>query len=121
MSRDTVHTCLGTSFISGHAGLVAVPVEALADRDDLVLELVGGPGRGAHRPPRARSQTGVALGEIPLDEGDHPAAGDPVVPGDLTLGATLDQHRRDHQLRHPHRQRLGSGVNDVPRQLCTMS
>jgi hypothetical protein len=34
----------------GRAGLVAVPVEAFADGDDLILDLVGGPGRTPQRP-----------------------------------------------------------------------
>ena len=60
----------------GRAGLVPVPVEVLADGDDLVLELVGGPGGTTQRPAGAGLQSGVALGQEPLDEGDHPAAGD---------------------------------------------
>ncbi len=105
----------------GRAGLVLVPVEVLADCDDLVLERVGGPGRAPQRPSGAGLQTRLALGQVALDQGDHPAAGDAVVPGHLTSAPTLDQHRGDHQLRHPHRPPPGSGVNDVPRQVCTMS
>ena len=105
----------------GRTGLVPVAVEVFADREDLVLELAAGAGGAMPRPPGAGLQTGFAVGEVALDEGDHPAAGQSVVPGDLTLGAPLDQHRRHNELRHPHRSPLGSGVNDVPRQLCTMS
>ena len=77
------------------AGLVAVPIEVLADGDDLVLEFVGGPCRAPQRPAGARLESGVALGQEAFNERDHPATRDAVVPGHLTLGAALDQDRGD--------------------------
>jgi hypothetical protein len=44
----------------GRAGLVPVPVEVVADGDDLVLELVRGPGRAVQRPAGAGLQSDLA-------------------------------------------------------------
>jgi len=102
------------------AGLMTVAVELLADRDDPVFDGDRGLLRAAAGPPGPRLQAGVALGEVALDHGDDPPPADLVVPGDSALAALLDQHSRDDQLGHPHRPPLRSGVNDVPRQVCTM-
>jgi hypothetical protein len=99
------------------AGFVPVFVEVLADLDDLVLDITRGPGGLAMRASGSRSKPGLALREISLYQGDDPPARDAIVAGDLALTASLYQHRRDDQLRQPHRSPLGSGVNDVPRQV----
>jgi hypothetical protein len=98
----------------GRTRLMAAAVEFLAQRDDLVLERLTGPYRAAVWPPRAGLQPGVALGQVAPDELDHPPSGDAVVPGDLALAPALDQHRGDHQLRHPHRTLLDSGCERCP-------
>jgi hypothetical protein len=66
-------------------------------------------------------QTGLALGEVALNQGDHPASRDPVLAGNLTFTTSFDQHGHDHQLRHSHRSTLvvgcerclETGVNDL--------
>jgi len=98
-------------------GLMPAPVELLADGDDLLLDHAEGLQRAGQRSPRPRVQPRVALGQIPLHQGDHPPTGHAVLPRDLALAPPLDQHRGHDQLRHPHRSPLHSGVNDVPRQL----
>jgi hypothetical protein len=92
------------------AGFVPVLVEVLADRDDLVLDRVGGAARAAVRATGPGQQPCLALREVTPDQGDHPPPAHPVIAGDLALGTPLDQHRRDHQLLHAHRSPLGLQV-----------
>jgi hypothetical protein len=99
------------------AGLVPAPVQLLGDLDDLVLDLDRRAPRTAQRPAGPRFQPGLALGQVPLHQRDHPAAGAPVLAGDLALAAPLDHNSGNDQLWHAHRSPLGSGVNNVPRQL----
>src|SRR6202012_2326865 len=75
---------------------------------------VGGAVGAVKRSSRAWSQTGIALGQVALHEGDHPPPGDPVVAGNLTFIASFDQHGRDHQLRHSHRSTLVVGCKRCP-------
>jgi hypothetical protein len=91
-----------------------VAVELLAQGDDLVLDGLGCALGAFARPPGPGHQPSVALGQEPLNELDHPAAGHPVGAGDLALGPAFDQHRGDHQLRHPHRSPLRLGCERCP-------
>ena len=56
----------------------------------------------------------VALGEVALNEGDHPPSRDPVVAGNLAFTASFDQYGRNHQLRHSHRSTLVVGCERCP-------
>jgi hypothetical protein len=96
------------------AGVMTAAVEFLADPDDLVLDRHGGPLRAAQRPAGPRLQTGVALGQVALDQGDHPAPGHPVLAGYCALAPSFDQDGCNHQLRHAHRSPLGSGCERCP-------
>lgn len=70
--------------------LVTAAVEVLADRDVLVLvlELLRGALRAGQRPSRPRRETRVALDEAAPDQGYHPAAGRPVLAGNLAFTNT---------------------------------
>jgi hypothetical protein len=103
------------------AGVRSLPGQLLAKPDDLLLYLRGNRLWAGARAPRPRLERGLALGEIPLDELDHPLPRDVVVAGDLALGASLDDDDGDDQSGLGHVGTSGRGVNDVPRQVSTMS
>ena len=90
-------------------------VELLADARRSRPRRSPGVWSGCARGRRDRGlQARVALGQVALDQRDHPPPRHPVLPGDLALGPALDQHRRDDQLRHPHRPPLVSRCERCP-------
>ncbi len=95
-------------------GFVPAPVEFLAQLHDLVLDRLNRPLWTCQRSPGPRGQTVLALGQVALHQGDHPPPRDPVLAGDLALGAAFDHNSRDDQLRHTHRSPLGSGCERCP-------
>jgi hypothetical protein len=94
-------------------GLIPIALKLLSQRDDLVFDVLAGAVGAAKR--SSWSQARVALGEIALNEGDHPPSRDPVVACNLTLSSPFDQHGRDHQLRHSHRSTLVFGCERCPK------
>jgi hypothetical protein len=80
-----------------------------------IFDVFGGAVGAAKRSSWAWLQTGVALGQVALHEGDHPPPGDPVLAGNLTFIASFDQHGRDHQLRHSDRSTLVVGCKRCPK------
>src|ERR1700757_3073213 len=91
-----------------------IAVELLPQRDDLIFNIFGGAVGAAERSAWACSQARVALGEIALNEGDHPPSRDPILARNRTLRSPFDQHGRDHQLRHSHRSTLVVGCKRCP-------
>lgn len=71
--------------------------EFLAQPHDRVLDLRRGLPRAVVRTSRARFEPGVAVTFVPGDEFGDPSSGHAVGPGDLCLGAALDEDRSDDQ------------------------
>ena len=98
----------------GCTGLMSIAVEFLAQLDDLIFEVFGGTPGAVLAVSVSGLQTGLALGEVALNEGDHPPSRNPVLAGNLTFTTPFDQHGRDHQLRHSHRSTLVVGCERCP-------
>jgi len=95
----------------GHAALQVEPdglgavvmaqlVELFAYGHDLVLEGLRDPLRAPVRSTGSGLQPGFAFGHKALHQDLNPPARNPIVAGDLALGAALPNDRCDHQPRH---------------------
>jgi hypothetical protein len=79
------------------AGVQALLRQVLAQPDDLVLEVQADRARVGVGSLGPRSERGLAFGFVAVEELLDPVAGDLVVAGDLTLGASLEGDRDDDE------------------------